>query len=75
MPIYIVTNIDKNKTYEVNMKWVELEQLLKNNPNLRQEITAPAIVSGVGGIKKDGGWTDMLKTIKKSSGLGNTIDV
>jgi len=75
MPIYIVTNIDKNKTYEVNMKWVELEQHLKDNPNLRQEITAPAIVSGVGGIKKDGGWTDMLKTIKKSSGLSNTIDV
>ena len=75
MPIYTVTDTDKNNTYEVNMKWVELEQFLKDNPNIRQEITAPNIVSGVGGIKKDGGWTDMLKTIKKSSGAGSTIDV
>ena len=47
----------------------------KANPNLRQEISTPMVVSGVGGIKKDGGWTDMLKTIKKGAGRGNTIDV
>jgi|TARA_R110001583_G_scaffold116140_2_gene266734 hypothetical protein len=75
MPIYVVTDTTTNDTYEVNMKWSELEQLLKDHPNLKKEITAPNIVSGVGSIKKDGGWTDMLKTIKKASGSGNTIDV
>lgn len=75
MPIYLVTNTKTDETVEVNMKYSELEELLKNNKHLRKEITAPNIVSGVGGIKKDGGWTDMLKTIKKGSGAGNTIDV
>ena len=75
MPIYVVKDTDKNDTYEVNLSWTELEQLLKDHPNLKKEITAPNIVSGVGSIKKDGGGTDMLKTIKKASGSGNTIDV
>ena len=75
MPIYLVTNTKTDETVEVNMKYSELEELLKNNKHLRKEITAPNIVSGVGGIKKDGGWTDMLKTIKKGAGAGNTIDV
>ena len=75
MPYYTITNTDTNESYEVNMKYSELEELLASNENLRREVSAPAIVSGVGGIKKDGGWTDMLKTIKKGSGAGNTIDV
>ncbi len=75
MPIYLVTDTKTNETYEVSMKWSELQELLENNKHLKKEITAPNIISGVGGIKKDGGWTDMLKTIKRSSGSGNTIDV
>ena len=75
MPTYTVTNTKTNETYDISMKYSELEELLNNNKHLRREFRAPAIVSGVGGIKKDGGWTDMLKTIKKGSGAGNTIDV
>ena len=75
MPVYIITDTDKIETYEVSLKWIELKQFLIDHPNFKQEVTAPNIISGVGGIKKDGGWTDMLKTIKQSSGSGNTIDV
>ena len=37
MPIYVVTDTTTNDTYEVSMKWSELEQLLKDNPETKKE--------------------------------------
>lgn len=41
------------------------------------DLSAPRIVSGVGGIGRntDNEWKDILKTIKKNSGKNNTIHV
>ena len=75
MPTYTLTDTKTGESNDVLCSWDDLEKMKKANPNLRQEISTPMIVSGVGGIKKDGGWTDMLKTIKKGAGRGNTIDV
>jgi|TARA_R110002073_G_scaffold246845_2_gene409612 hypothetical protein len=75
MPYYTVTDTKTKQSEEVLCSWDELQLLLEDNPNLIKEMSAPNIVGGVGGIKNDNGWKDMLKTIKKGSGSGNTIDI
>ena len=75
MPYYTITNTKSGQSHEVLCSWDELQHLLKANPDLKKEMSAPTIISGVGGGKNDQGWKDMLKTIKKGSGAGNTIDV
>lgn len=75
MPTYTIEDTKTNKTYDVNVKWKELQELLVQHPHLRKVITAPNIIGGVGGFKTDSGWKDLLKTVKKGSGAGNTIDI
>ena len=75
MPIYAIEDTKTGKTYDVNVKWTELQKLLVQEPHLKKVVTAPMIVGGVGGFKTDSGWKDLLKTVKKGSGAGNTIDV
>ena len=75
MPIYTIEDTKTGKTYNVNVKWTELQKLLVQEPHLKKVVTAPMIVGGVGGFKTDSGWKDLLKTVKKGSGAGNTIDV
>ena len=54
MPIYIFKNTKTEETYEEFLSMSEREEYLKNNPDVIQVPTAPAVVSGVGGIKTDG---------------------
>ena len=75
MPIYTIEDTKTGKTYDVNVKWTELQKLLVQEPHVKKVVTAPLIVGGVGGFKTDSGWKDLLKTVKKGSGAGNTIDV
>ena len=75
MPIYTIEDTKTGKTYDVNVKWTELQKLLVQEAHLKKVVTAPMIVGGVGGFKTDSGWKDLLKTVKKGSGAGNTIDV
>ena len=75
MPIYTIEDTKTGKTYDVNVKWTELQKLLVQEPHVKKVVTAPMIVGGVGGFKTDSGWKDLLKTVKKGSGAGNTIDV
>ena len=77
MPSYTLRNIKTKQEQDVFCTWIELQDLLNEDPNLIQKITAPKIVSGVGSLlsKTDDGWKDHLKEIKKGSGRGNTIKV
>ena len=48
MPSYTLRNIKTKKERDVFCSWTELQDLLNEDPNLIQKVTAPKIVSGVG---------------------------
>jgi len=75
MPTYIIKDTKTNKIEEVFMFMSELDEFLKTNPEKHIVPQAPAIVSGVAGLRKiDNGFRDVLKKIK-SKHRGSTIDV
>jgi hypothetical protein len=67
MPIYSVMNKDSDEVFEVNMKFTEFEQYLKDNINLIQVFTKfPALGDSVrlGMRKPDDGFRDVLRNVK-----------
>ena len=44
MPTYVLTNTETNETYTELCSWDNLQTILKDNPHIKQEMTAPAIV-------------------------------
>ena len=77
MPSYTLRDIKTKKERDVFCSYTELQEILKDDPQLVQKLTTPIIVAGVGSLlsKTDDGWKDHLKEIKKGSGRGNTIKV
>lgn len=76
MPIYSIRNNDTQEEFDVNMKYSELEEYLKTNPNMQQIFTKfPGVVDPVtAGIRKvDNGFRDVLKKAK-SAHKYNTIN-
>lgn len=66
MPIYSVMNKDTEEVFEVNMKFADFEQYLKDNTNLTQVFTKfPSLGDPVrlGRRKPDDGFRDVLKTV------------
>ena len=66
MPTYIFKNTKTNKTYEKFLSMSEREEYLKDNPDVMQVPTVPNIVGGVGGIKTDGGFNEVLSKISEA---------
>jgi hypothetical protein len=69
MPKYTFENTQTGEIYEDFMTISSMEELLENNPHIRQVPAAPQIVSGVASArsKPDSGFRDLLKTIKKNN--------
>jgi hypothetical protein len=72
MPTYNFINNDTGEEFEEFMSISEIDDYLKNNPNITQLVGAPNIVSGVAGKKPDAGFRDILKHIKKGNSKGIT---
>ena len=72
MPTYVLTNTKTNETYDELCSWNKLQEILKDNPHLKQELTTPAIVgdhvaSGKpSGKGMDGGMKEVLSKIAQS---------
>jgi hypothetical protein len=68
MPIYSVMNKNTEEVFEVNMKFTEFEQYLKDNShNIKQVFTRfPATGDSIRlGIRRpDDGFRDVLKTVQ-----------
>jgi len=47
MPTYQFLDTETNEEFEVLMKISEREEYLKNNPQIQQIVSAPALVTGV----------------------------
>ena len=77
MPQYTIYNTKTEETENVVMSFDALQEHLNENPDWVQVLTAPKIVSGVGGVlsKTSDGFRDRMREIKKTSGRGNTINV
>jgi hypothetical protein len=66
MPIYDFINTKTGKEFSDMMSIAEKEEYLKKNKHIKQGIGKINIVSGVMGVgrmKTDGGWKDMLSRI------------
>jgi len=66
MPTYDFENTKTGEVTTEMMSIAELDEFKKNNPHMKQLISKVNIVSGVmgmGRMKTDGGWKDMLSRI------------
>lgn len=77
MPTYTFHDKNTGKEWTDIMSMSEREEFLKNNPHVEQLIvSAPPLVDPTGlsvkGVKNkpDGGFRDLLKTIKKGNSKG-----
>ena len=75
MPNYTLRNIKSQESFIVNCSYIELQEKLKENPELIQMLVMPAVIGQHGTTlsKTDDGWKDNLKRIKEGSGKDNTI--
>ena len=67
MPIYGLYDSESEKEFDVFMSYSSLEAYLSENPHIIKVPCAPAIVSGVGGIKTDDGFKEMIGKIAKAN--------
>lgn len=75
MPLYRLKDTKNNHEFDVVCSWDDLQIMLDEQPELKQLLSTPKIVSGTGSVlsKTDDGWKENLKRIKDGSGSGNTI--
>jgi hypothetical protein len=74
MPLYHFKNKETGEESSLFMRISEQDDFLNANPELEIVIKPVLIVSGVGDLKPDNGFRDVLKRIKKASGKTNTIE-
>ncbi|PCJ96723.1 MAG: hypothetical protein COA52_00520 [Hyphomicrobiales bacterium] len=70
---YTFRDNDTNTEFDVEIPMTQRKEYLSKNPNLSQVLSKSNIVSGVGGIKVDDGFKDILRTMKKNN-PGSTIE-
>lgn len=75
MPTYTFLNTETNETIDKFLSMAEREEFLKNNPHMKQQLTAPAIGDPLRmGIRKPAdGFRDLVNNAKKKN-LHSTID-
>ena len=72
MPSYSFKKISSGEEWEQFMSISAMESLMENK-DIQQILSFPAIISGVD-RKPDSGFRDVLKRVKKASGLTNKIN-
>ena len=77
MPTYTLKNKETEEYFEMFCTYDDLQNILKEDKSLSHVIQAPNMVTMVGSTigKTSDGWNDLLKSIKKGSGKGNTVNV
>jgi hypothetical protein len=77
MPTYEFLDTESDEIFEVNMKWSEREEFLKENPQYQPLLSAPNIVSGVTGSKQNRvpeGFKEVLSKISENNKYGHIAD-
>ena len=75
MPTYTYLNSETGDLEDHVHKIAEMDSFLAAHPHLTRKITTnkTSIVTGVN-VRPDAGFRDVLKSIKKASGRGSTIE-
>ncbi len=74
MPTYEFLNKETGEFEEHFMSHTKLDEFKENNPQLRQQVSAPNIVGGTGDrVKPDGGFKEVLSKIG-SNFPGSDVD-
>ena len=63
MPTYTIRNKKTHTTFEIFCKYPELQEILENDPDLVQMLTAPAIVGDHVVKRMDGGMKEVFSKI------------
>ena len=72
MPLYDFQDTETGEVFELNLRIAEKDDFLKANPNLKQVIGAPNIVSGVDGLRKvDDGFKEVLSKVAEQNPQSN----
>ena len=67
MPRYDFYNEETGELVEYTMSWRDLDDFKLNHPHLKQQVSAPKIVGGVGDrVKIDGGFKEVLSNVGKA---------
>jgi hypothetical protein len=68
MPIYTFHNNKTNKIFTEMMSIAEMEEYLKKNPHIKQQITQMNIIGGVSGVsyRSDQGWKEVQSKIAEA---------
>lgn len=76
MPTYNMRNKGTDEVQTMILSLSERAEMLASGEWV-QELSTPGFVSMSGGTisRTSGDWKDLLKTIKKGSGKGNTVNV
>ena len=64
MPSYDFYNEETGEVEEHFMSYTKLDEFKENNPHLKQQVTAPNLVGGVGDrVKTDAGFKEVLSKV------------
>ena len=72
MPLYDFVDTETGEQFEMLLKLAEREKFLKDNPQIKQKVSAPMIVGGVDGLRKvDDGFNEVLQKIGEQNPQSN----
>jgi hypothetical protein len=74
MPTYSFKNKETDEQFDLILKISQLDEFKTDHPHLQQVISTAQPTVRSRDQKPDGGFRDVLKSIKKASGRGNTIN-
>ena len=72
MPFYTFENIETGEEHTIELSLSEHQEYVDNHKELRQVLTNMTMISGIGGIKVDNGFKNMLNRIRENN-YGSTI--
>lgn len=67
MPLYDFLDDETGEIWEERMSYDDMKKLTSENPNIKLVYTTMNIVGGVGGIKTDSGFNDMLSRVAEAN--------
>jgi hypothetical protein len=77
MPAYTLKDTNTEEQWDVVCTWDELQEVLKEMPHVKQMLSTPKIVTGVGGLysRVPNGFKDVLHRVKSGSAKSNSINI
>lgn len=66
MPLYQFRDTETEEVFSEMMSYNDKLQFLEDNPHIKSVLGAPAIIGGVGGVRNDDGFKEVLSKISEA---------